>query len=220
MQALLIPDLYEPASTWRAVVAQLEKANIYTTVMEYKPPRDEDISEIVETAASHLIDETVVVGYGIGGRIAVQLAAQQPHQLAGIILISTPAMKAPGIQSFIKKLLLFILAPFRIIIPYYLRHKVELLYKRYYPGDPQKLLYRSIVAEEQDAFLAKITDPLLLLWGENDERVRPAVTEVMHETLDYADVKHDIQLVADTGSALHKTHPDVVAQSVLQLLKP
>jgi pimeloyl-ACP methyl ester carboxylesterase len=219
MQALLIPDLYEPTEHWRAVVTQLEKVNIYTMVLEYKPPRDEDVSEIVELATSHLIDETVVVGYGIGGRIAVQLAATQPHQLAGIILISTPAMKEPGLRTFLKKLLFFALTPLRIIVPYYLRHKLELLYKRFYPGDPKKLLYRSIIADEQDAFLAKIKHPLLLLWGEDDKRVKPAVTEVMHETLDYADVAHDIQFVSHAGSMLHQSHPDIIAQSVLHFLQ-
>jgi pimeloyl-ACP methyl ester carboxylesterase len=218
MQAVLIPDLYEPPANWKGVVTALERAGLYTTVLDYKPPRDEDVSEIVEMISAHLIDKTVVVGYGIGGRIAVQLAAEKPHQLAGIILMSTPAMKAPGVTTFFAKLLRFVLTPVRILIPYYFRHKLELLYKRYYPGDPKKMLYRRIIADEQDAFLAKIADPLLLLWGADDTRVNPKVAGVISETLDYADVPHDLQVVTNSDGRLHQTNPDLLAKYVLSFL--
>jgi len=217
MQVLLIPDLYEPATHWEALKQQLEKASLYTNIYSYTPPRNEDISDIVEDLKRNLVDETILVGSGIGGRIAVQVAAQQPHQLAGILLLSTPAMKAPGVRSFLLRVFLFITTPIRILIPYYARKKLENLYKRLYPGDPKKMLYRKIIADEQDAFLTKIADPLYLLWGSDDSRVPPAVANVISEKLDYADVAHDMQIVAGGDHRLHQLQPDLVATVIVAM---
>jgi pimeloyl-ACP methyl ester carboxylesterase len=217
MQVLIIPDLYESPTHWDRVLHHLTNAGVFATIVEYKPPRDEDVSEIVEDIQHHLVDETVVVGFGIGGRIAIQLAAQEPHQLAGVLLMSTPAMKAPGVRSFLKRTLMFVTTPLRILVPYYFRKKLENVYLRYYPGDPKKILYRRITADDQDAFLGKISDPLYLLWGSEDDVVRPAVASVISETLDYADVPHQTQIVAGGSRALHQTQPDLVAQTVLSI---
>lgn len=215
MQVLIIPDLYEPVANWSQVKQQLENAGFFTNIYEYQPPRNPDVSEIVEDIHHHLVDTTIVVGFGIGGRIAIQLGAQRPHPLAGILLLSTPAMKAPGVRSYLMRVLHIVLAPFRIIVPYYLRKKLAELYKRFYPGNPKKRLYREIVSDEQGTFLAKIHDPLYLLWGSRDRRVRPEVADVMSETLDYADVTHTVEIVAGAGTALHRSQPGLVTKTII-----
>lgn len=214
MQALIIPDLYEPADHWETVKQHLDEAGLFTTIYTYTPPRNEDVSEIVDDIAHHLVDATIVLGYGVGGRIAIQLGARQPHQLAGIVLLSTPAMKAPGFRALVLRILRVIFTPVRILIPYYFRKKLAKQFKKILARDEKKLLYLEVIEPDQSTFLAKITDPLYLLWGSDDKKVSSDVATVMSEALNYADVKHTLEIVAGGDGALHRSQPKLVANTV------
>ncbi|MAZ30292.1 hypothetical protein CL655_03350 [bacterium] len=219
MQVLIIPDLFAKDTQWEPVVESFAKAGVRAEVVSFTAPRDEDLSEIVEFVNQRLIEKTYLIGHGVGGRVAIQLASQQPHQLAGLMLTSTPAMPAASFRTFLFKVLHFFGTLVRIVIPYYIRKKIVTKYRELKPGDPKKTLYNIIIAPSMEAFLAKLSVPLLLLWGERDTRVAPAVAEVMSETLHNFDVPHDLQLVAGGTDQLHVSHAELVAHTVLEALQ-
>lgn len=215
MQVILVPDLYESPNRWQSVITTFAESNIPARVFTYDPPRTDDLSDIVTDLNEHLIDETYVIGYGVGGRVAIQLASRNPHHLAGTMLISTPAMSAPGVGSFFMKVWRIVTAPIRVIIPYYFRKKAMEALHQLRPGDPKMKFYRTITAPPMETFFGKITDPVVLLWGSEDKKTRPAVAEVIAETMANLDVQHDLQFVAGGGDALHVHNSSVVVNTAL-----
>lgn len=218
MQVLILPDLYETATPWQAVVDALTQAGLFADVVTYEPPRHADVSSVVDDVQQRLVDKTYIVGSGIGGRIAIQLAARQPHHLAGVMLLSTPAVPAPGVAHFFTKLLRLITTPIRILVPHRLRVKLIELSKQLLPNNPQRKKYKEIASPTLETFLPKIADPLLLLWGKHDNAVTPTVAEVLSELLDEVEIKHDLVYVADGGSKLHVTHAKLVSQTIIHAL--
>jgi len=215
MNVLLIPDLYEEPTHWQAVVAAITKSGHNAEIYQYETPRSTDLSDIVTDLARYLIDTTYVIGYGIGGKIAIQLAAQNPHHLAGTMLISTPAVPAPGVGAVIRRMWRFVTTPIRIIIPFYIRQKFIALLRRLQPGDPKKKLYNQIAALSMESYLSKVTDPVLLLWGEHNTKTKPRVAEAIVEVLAEFDKVYDLQIVAGATDALHITHPKIVVSAAL-----
>ena len=219
MRILLIPDLYESPDQWQAVIDAFATFDLPADVFTYEPPRTSDLSNIVADVTQHLIDETYVIGYGLGGRIAIQLASQNPHHLAGSMLISTPAVPAPGFAAFLYKIWRVVTTPIRILIPFYFRKKFVTSIKKLRPGDPKKSVYRELTAPPMDSFFLKITDPVLILWGARDSKTKPKIAERISEIMHEMDVKHDVQFVANGQAALHRTHPLVVVSAAISVLK-
>lgn len=215
MRVLILPDLFEDTSRWDTVVAAFARQNILATVFSYETPKDDDVSLQVDATSQFLIDETYVIGFGVGGRIALQLAARKPHHLAGITVIGTEAVPTAKTTAWIVKIIKFLTLPIRIIIPGRLRRLVVALYYKIRVPDAKLTLYKQVATYDLEAFFIKITTTCLLLYGKKDQDVPPRSVAHISDTLNEYDVPHEVIIVTGAKRALHTTHPDIVVNSTL-----
>lgn len=216
MRVLIFPDLYEPESAWHGVSAALTEAGVQNEIATYEAPRDEDLFEVVSELNNLLVDKSYVIASGVGGRVAIQLASQRPHHLAGVMLLATPAVPAPNMRTLITKIIRIVFTPIRILIPFKLRKKVVAKYREIKPGDPRNTLRNIIIAPSMETFFPKIKVPFTLLWGKRAKKVPVEVAEAISALLEDA---ADIQLVAGAKDNLHLMHPKVVAYTALTAME-
>jgi pimeloyl-ACP methyl ester carboxylesterase len=210
MRVLILPDLFTKEADWQPVIDAFTKAGVSAVCVPYTPPRSDDLTDLIEDTIAHMVDKTYILASGVGGRIAIAIAAQHPHHLAGMTLMATPAMPEPGFRHFMKRVLHFLSTPWRIIVPWRVRQRLDGLLKRLRHGTKEDALYSEIVSTSQEAFFQKITIPVVLLWGKRAKKITTGVAEEIIEQLE----KADLRVVSDGADELHKSHPELVAQSV------
>jgi len=124
------------------------------------------------------LQQTHLIGHSMGGYICMWIAAHQPGAVQRLVLVD-PAFKSQP-QSVLG-----------YTVP--LLEAVRYLKPRFFPilaydslrAGPLTLLQvtRDIIALDVSAEIALITAPVLLIWGENDTLVPPALGHVLRSEL-------------------------------------
>ncbi len=152
---------------------------------------DKRSMQLLAALMDHLgVARATLVGNSMGGRIAWSFAARYPERVDRLVLISPDGFASPGFEydrttqvptsvklmRYIlpKPLLRMSLAP-AYADPHFL---TDTLTDRYYdlmlaPGARQAMIERmqQVVLSDPRPWLAKITAPTLLLWGEQDRMI-------------------------------------------------
>lgn len=125
------------------------------------------VAEWIE--ARHLTN-VVLLGHSFGGRIAGQLASQQPSWLKALVLYGAPNIYRPSAEVVLKKRLAGMMGPLKNLIPSQLKKRWQA--KDYLDvGSELRPVYQRIVQNDQISTLGRIKVPTLLLWGEIDGEV-------------------------------------------------
>jgi pimeloyl-ACP methyl ester carboxylesterase len=181
----------------------------------------------------HLSD-AVLVGHSFGGAIAADVAVEHPRRVRGLVLIGAAGLGA-------REPLLFRVARWPVVGPLALafrgRGLTERLLRSAY-ADPDKVTpadvdqYYAPVAEPDygralravlrefrfDALsgrLDRIQAPTLLLWGEEDRWIPPALGRLMASEIP----RSAVLTVAHAGHNVAEEAPDEVSRLLIQFLK-
>ena len=124
------------------------------------------------------LESAHLVGHSMGGYVCVRLAARRPEAVRRLVLVA-PAGVSTGRSMF--GYLSPLLSAARYATPYFLP---ILLYDALRMG-PVTLwrAARDLLAEDVRGDLQRIQAPTLLIWGENDTLVPPAVGTVLREEI-------------------------------------
>lgn len=207
MHILIIPGWQETSDDWSAVATQVEQLGHTSTILDYPMPDTPDIEDQVELVMPYITNKTIVVGYSIGGLIAVQVLHRKLHHIVGGILVSSPSLKYAGFRGFLRKLFNFFSGPIRLLTPGFVKRLLIKAAQTILRISKEKLTYNFVIDAEQDTILPLIETPVKLVWGEKDKTVSPKIGEAMQEMLPNADFitikghRHDI----------HKKDPKLMA---------
>ncbi|MGA3351753.1 MAG: alpha/beta hydrolase [Acidimicrobiales bacterium] len=140
-----------------------------------------DYAEAVAPVLDEMGQRVVVIGHSFGGRVAVQLAAGQPEQVAGLVLSGAPLHCAPGAPP--KAPLRFRMARALAARGLVSKDRIETLRQRYGSDDyraasgvMRDILVRAL-SEDYTAVLAAVRCPVELVWGDDDTAAPLAVAE-------------------------------------------
>lgn len=169
------------------------------------PKAPYSIGQMAADAAAILDDAGLasahVLGFSMGGRIALELALSAPERVESLVLLATGARTIPGI----KRNLFFLIAPYLPIGPK--------------PRQPAYAFRNQRAASEgydARARLAGITTRTLVLHGRGDEIAPPLLAEELHagipgSRLRWYDGGHHAPMT---------TAGDLVVDAVAEWLKP
>lgn len=128
--------------------------------------------ETVGLSAAHL------VGHSMGGYICLRLAAQEPHVVKRLVLVAPAGV--PTVRSPIGHALA-LLAVVRYVSP----RLLPLLVHDALRAGPTTIwrAAREILDQDVRKDLESITVPTLLVWGENDSLIPPAIGHILREEI-------------------------------------
>ncbi|MDQ4105776.1 MAG: alpha/beta fold hydrolase [Actinomycetota bacterium] len=124
------------------------------------------------------LERAHLVGHSMGGYVSVRLAASQPEVVRRLVLVAPAGV--PAGRSMLGHLIPLLLAA-RHATPAFMPVLVRDALKM----GPSTLwrAARDLLAEDVREDLHKIESPTLLVWGENDPLIPPAVGDLLREEI-------------------------------------
>ena len=147
-------------------------------------------------------EKIILIGHSLGGRIAIELAQNNPKWLEKLILIGTPGIYQPTPKtkllknlSFLKNLPLFGLLA-SSFNPEYESAKLSNL----------KETYQNVVGYDQKSILYTIHSSTFLIWGEKDFVVPISIALEMNKLI----LDSKLKLIPNSGHSPHLDSPDLL----------
>jgi pimeloyl-ACP methyl ester carboxylesterase len=233
---VLVHGLADRDESWAPMLVRLKKAGFHVYAPDLlgygRSPKPAGSDYSISTQEQFVADfirslglqKTDLGGWSMGGWIALKLALDQPgmvdrvvvydsagirHQVAGGVQIFHPT-DGPSLQH-----LFSLLEPNAKPLPRFVRR--DLLRKL---GQGQWVVDRSMASMETgndllDNRLSQLTQPLLIVWGSDDELLPLSIGQEIH-TLD---PQSELEIVEGCGHLAPKTCPGRVASATAEFLK-
>jgi pimeloyl-ACP methyl ester carboxylesterase len=159
-----------------------------------------------------------ILGYSFGGAIALRWKKQNERSGVKIVLVSPAILRKYEYSNlnFLQKTLKMILPDKFVSLfrDFYLTYII----KNPYYSKATKVMretYRNIVAVDLRDDLHSISEPLTLIYGENDSATPPVLIK---ETLKDASAQHNLYIISGGGHDIANTHTDELV-NLIKLLK-
>jgi 2-succinyl-6-hydroxy-2,4-cyclohexadiene-1-carboxylate synthase len=229
---LLVPGFMQPASAWAPVAERLEEPVVLLEHAEHDfEGRLGEIAAAAERAASAAPGGALLVGYSLGGRLALRAALRDPDRYGGVVTIGAtagiedPAARSARAEADDRLASWMEAAPIEDVVAVWERQPLfadqsETLIEAQRPGrlaqDPRQLarLLRTAgqgVLEPVWHELLGLQLPLLALAGARDEGYTSAARQIA-ETAPNARAA----IVEEAGHAAHLQQPERVAELVAE----
>ena len=176
---------------------------------------------LVEWLAAVGLERAHVVGHSMGGYVAAQLAADRPEVVGRLVLIAPAVLSAdphwnaawrlPGPRSLVGRVGPLARSARAIAV----RFVSVLVYDALRAGPwTTWRRTRELLAAADRAHLSSITAPTLLLWGEHDVLVPPAIGRVLREEIAGA----RLLVLRGAGHVPMYERPDTLNEALVRFL--
>jgi pimeloyl-ACP methyl ester carboxylesterase len=140
----------------------------------------EEYSEFVASKVKDTASQTILLGHSFGGQVAAYLAARHPTICDKLILSGAPVYRP---KKSIRRVIFWVVAKLgKIIFKLPIIERFDLWAKKilYRAADSpdyaktsgiKQSIFKKIVRQDVSAELERITQPTLVVWGENDTYV-------------------------------------------------
>ncbi|MBD3329719.1 alpha/beta fold hydrolase [Candidatus Dojkabacteria bacterium] len=161
--------------------------------------------------------KVILMGHSFGGRIAAEIAVNNPSWLKSLILIAAPCIRIPSLKNQILGSLAKIASS--VIPESKLKDKIIIKFgsEDYIRARNTELeeIFRAAIGYDQSHQLGKINIPTSLVWGESDTEVPVSIAKKMLTLI--PDCK--LTILPDTGHNIHLENPDLLYGKVRNLIQ-
>ncbi len=221
------------AKDFRVIVPELPGAGESEKPTRYAFTRDALAETLVDLLAGLSVPRAHVVGHGLGGLVALTLAADRPEFVDRLAVVSTVAVEAP--QSFRTRLAAVpVLGPFvfkqvygRSVLHGYFRGDVfapgfrydgallDAWYDTFAMPEARECQYQMLTRAQTDVSalgprLPKVRTPALVLWGDRDPRVPITVGQRLAHELPAG----RMEVIENAGHAPPLEQPEATADAL------
>lgn len=224
---LLVPGMLNDASLWDAVAAQLGSLVDVRRV----PTLSQDTVPAMADAAWQLLEDlpleapVVLVGFSLGGYVAIDMLARPQRELKAAVLVSTSARpESPESQAAREKTIAGMRKNFeRMVdgIAAFVTHQPDAP-QRIKPmmlgvGAEVAIRQNQAISQRKDhrAALAKLTLPVTVLCGEQDRVTPSELSKELAALVPGA----QLQLVSDCGHMLPVEQPTHLVDAIRQVVE-
>jgi pimeloyl-ACP methyl ester carboxylesterase len=178
------------------------------------------IEDYVEWLRKEIVEESepiLLLGHSNGGRISLSFTAKYPNKVAQLVLIGSAGVYHRGIEITLKRELFKVLAKIgKVFTKSAFLERILYRFARakdYREANPiMKETMANLIAVDIVPELSKITMPVLLLWGANDNQTPVSDAYVLANGLPQA----KLYVLSDAGHSPHATHTKEVAEQIKQ----
>lgn len=174
------------------------------------------IEDYVKWADQNIPDGAVALGHSNGGRILLNLCAQNPSKLKHLILLDAAGVyevssKRDIVRSLSKKF------AFLKNIPGVTKIWHKLTGTTDYARAPEnmKRTLANMLESDKSLDLAKVTTPTSIIWGEADTVTPPHQAEIMHRQISNS----TLEMHPNWTHAPYLSHPEELAKAIKNALK-
>ncbi len=174
------------------------------------------IEDYVKWADQNIPDGAVALGHSNGGRILLNLCAQNPSKLKHLILLDAAGVyevssKRDIVRSLSKKF------AFLKNIPGVTKIWHKLTGTTDYARAPEnmKRTLANMLESDKSLDLAKVTTPTSIIWGEADTVTPPHQAEIMHQQISNS----TLEMHPNWTHAPYLSHPEELAKAIKNALK-
>ena len=174
------------------------------------------IADYVKWANSELPDGAVALGHSNGGRILLNLCAEQSDKLSHLILLDSAGVYEESKKRDLSRQLSKTLAPLKKIKP--LRKVVhKVLGASDYDHAPanMKQTLANMLDSDKALDISQVSTPTTIIWGKADAITPPHQAKIMHERI----AGSKLIMKDNWTHAPYISHPKELADTIYQTLK-
>lgn len=160
-----------------------------------------------------------LLGHSVGGNIAIKFASENGELIEKLVLESSSGIRPK--KTFLEFVFFLIAKVFHFLVPNVFKIKDEIRRKLYWKLEADYLNAGSlkgtlvnILNENLESSLPKIKNLTLLIWGENDEQVKPKYAKIMYQKIPYS----RIEVLEKTSHFPHTENPQKFLYFVVDFL--
>lgn len=174
------------------------------------------IQDYVEWADENIPDGAVALGHSNGGRILLNLCADNPEKLKYLILLDAAGVYEPSARKKIVEKVAKIGKPLKKV-PLIDRAFHKITGSTDYSRAPEnmKQTLANMLASDKDLDFGEITTKTFILWGKKDTTTPPRQATTMYEKLPNAELK----FYANWTHAPYISSPEELARALTALIK-
>ncbi len=174
------------------------------------------IEDYVKWAEKEIPDGAVALGHSNGGRILLNMCAEDPDKLKYLILLDSAGIYEPSTKKKVVEKIAKLGKPLK---------KVPLIDKAFHKitgstdyskaPDNMKETLRNMLASDKELDLTKVETKTCILWGKKDTTTPPRQATMMYEKLPNAELK----FYANWTHAPYISNPDELARALVTLIE-
>lgn len=206
---------------WKNTLAMLRDNGISVKMLHVpglteKSDKVYTIDDYVKWADENIPDGAVALGHSNGGRILLNLCADNPEKLKYLILLDAAGVYEPSARKKIVEKVAKIGKPLK---------KVPIIDKAFhkitgstdYSRAPEnmKQTLANMLESDKDLDFSKVTTKTFILWGKKDTTTPPRQATTMYEKLPNAELK----FYANWTHAPYISSPEELARALTALIK-
>ena len=206
---------------WKNTLAMLRDNGISVKMLHVpglteKSDKVYTIDDYVKWADENIPDGAVALGHSNGGRILLNLCADNPEKLKYLILLDAAGVYEPSARKKLVEKVAKIGKPLK---------KVPIIDKAFhkitgstdYSRAPEnmKQTLANMLESDKDLDFSKVTTKTFILWGKKDTTTPPRQATTMYEKLPNAELK----FYANWTHAPYISSPEELARALTTLIK-
>lgn len=192
------------------------------------------LPEVLETLAAKIADDSVVIGWSLGGMLAVQLAAQFPKKVRALVTLAANA-KFVASDSYPAAMPAAVNSEFNRAFKQGPAATLKIFYGLLAQGDAQELALLKTLRQQMPTefsaqwsqalnllseldnrtVLTALKQPALHLFAEKDSLVPVAAAERLREL----NPAHQVTVIAQAAHAVHWSKPEAVLEQITHFLR-
>ena len=174
------------------------------------------IENYVAWANKHLPSGAIALGHSNGGRILLNLCAQNPKKLQKLILLDSAGVYEKSFKRNIFRSLSKIASPLKKV-----PGLAKIVHKLIGASDYEnastnmKATLQNMLSSDQSLILAKVTTPTAIIWGEDDKITPVRQAHILKRKL----VNSTLSIHPNWAHAPYLKDPEGLAKAILKELK-